>query len=289
MDSFLSKQMVAVGEYTAAYTTIGNGDPIIFLHGFFGDGWTLKPIMEELQSDYCCIGLDLLGFGDSSKPDIRYVVDHQVAFLEIFLAAKRIKKFYLVGYSYGAWVAAAYAISLSKSMGELEGDNQQNPRSLTGITLLAPAGIRDDSFAGRYNHLKPLLWDTKLVDFSLASIAPFFDLIGQGKYFASIQQARKAIIQQPAAKSFMCDRLKPEDAVDTVENDIYRINVPTLAIAGGDDRHIPLWHSQTYADRIPQARLAVVAGADHDLVQTHSQEVSHLIKQHLLSLEKQIH
>lgn len=284
MDSYLPKQTINLGEYSAAYAVLGEGEPIIFLHGFFGDGWTLRPIMEQLLSNYCCIGLDLLGFGDSSKPNIRYFIDHQVGFLKTFLVQKQIQKFHLVGYSYGAWVAAAYAISLFNSNsnnGEDLNKNKQDIENLQGITLIAPAGIRDDSFVGRYNHLKPLLWDTKLVDITLASIAPLFELISQGKYFASIRQARMAITQQPAAKSFMCDRLKPEDAVDTVENQIHCINTPTLVIAGGADRHIPLWHSQTYAERIPNAKLEIIPGADHDLVQTHSREISCLLQQSL--------
>jgi pimeloyl-ACP methyl ester carboxylesterase len=78
----------------------------------------------------------------------------------------------------------------------------------------------------------------------------------------------------------MCDRLNPEDAVDTVENEIYGITAPTLVIAGEIDRHIPLWHSQTYAQKIPQGYLEIIKGADHDLVETHSTEIAHLIQQY---------
>lgn len=273
----LDKQEINVGEYTAAYTSIGEGEPIIFLHGFFGDGWTLKPIMENLKDDYCCIGLDLLGFGDSSKPKLRYVINHQVDFLHNFLTAKNIHNFYLFGYSYGAWVAAAYGIFLSQ--------NNIHNHPLKGLALIAPTGIRDDSFVGRYDHLKPLLWETKLVDLGLNILTPVANLLGQKKYFQTIRQARNAIVSQPAAKSFLCDRLKPEDAIDTVENDIYKIQVPAVAIAGGNDQHIPLWHTQTYADRIPQGHLEIIPGADHDLVQTHSQEVSQVLRRYLLNRE----
>ncbi len=276
MDSYLPKQTINLGEYTAAYSVLGEGEPIIFLHGFFGDGWTLRPIMERLQPNYCCIGLDLLGFGDSSKPNIRYLIDHQVGFLKTFLVQKQVQKFHLVGYSYGAWVAAAYAISLFNSN---RNRNQQDRDNLLGMTLIAPAGIRDDNFVGRYNHLKPLLWNTKLVDLALNAIAPIANITGKQQAFQGIRQARMELIRQPAAKSLLCDRLKPEDAVDTVENQIHCINAPTLVIAGGADRHIPLWHSQTYAERIPNAKLEIIPGADHDLVQTHSREIVCLLQQ----------
>jgi pimeloyl-ACP methyl ester carboxylesterase len=263
----MTKQKIELGQYTAAYTSIGTGTPVILLHGFFGDAWTLDPIAQGLAKHYCCISLELLGFGDSSKPDIRYLIDDHVDFLREFLAAKNISEFYLLGYSYGAWVAAAYAATLPQP--------KITPQ-LQGMVLLAPAGIRDDTFTGRYNFLKPLLWQTPLVDWVLGAIAPIAKL-AKYEYFGTIRAARTAISSQPAARSFLIDRLNPEDAVDTVENEIDRITIPTLVIAGEIDSTIPLWHSQTYADKIPQANLVIIAGADHDLVQTHAAEVTRSI------------
>jgi pimeloyl-ACP methyl ester carboxylesterase len=264
----MSKQTIELNQYTAAYTSIGAGVPVILLHGFFGDAWTLDAIAKELSDNYCCISLELLGFGDSSKPDIRYLIQDHVDFLQEFLIAKNISDFYLIGYSYGAWVAAAYAINV--------GDGQISTPNLVKMILLAPAGIRDDTFVGRYDYLKPLLWQTPLVDFALTTIAPFAKLL-KYEYFKTILEARQAISTQPAARSFLIDRLNPEDAVDTVEKDLDRIVTPTLVIAGEIDGTIPLWHSQTYAEKIPHASLEVISGADHDLVQTHSDEVTRSI------------
>ena len=267
----MTKQKIEVGQYTAAYTSIGEGIPVILLHGFFGDAWTLDPIAKGLSEKYCCISLELLGFGDSSKPDIHYLIDDHVEFLRGFIAAKQISEFYLLGYSYGAWVAAAYAATID--------DKPRIIPQLNGMILLAPAGIRDDTFVGKYNFLKPLLWQTPLVDLVLNAIAPIAKLL-KYEYFNTIRAPRIAISTQPAARSFLIDRLNPEDAVDTVENEIDRITIPTLVIAGEIDGTIPLWHSQTYAEKIPQASLVVIDGADHDLVQTHADQVTRSILKH---------
>jgi pimeloyl-ACP methyl ester carboxylesterase len=144
--------------------------------------------------------------------------------------------------------------------------------------LIAPAGIRDDSFVGRYNHLKPLLWETKLVDVTIALLSPFATLLGKRTQFQTIEHARKSLVNQPVAKTFLFDRLRPEDAIDTVDKDIHRINVQTLVIAGAEDDTIPLWHCQTYADKIPHARLEVMTGADHALIVTHAREIARLIQ-----------
>lgn len=265
----MNKQTIELGKYTAAYTSVGQGMPVILLHGFFGDAETLGAIASELASNYCCISLELLGFGDSSKPNIRYLIDDHVEFLKEFLTAKNISKFYLIGYSYGSWVAAAYAIDRS--------DLATSMPDLASMVLLAPAGIRDDSFVGRYDSLKPLLWQTPLVDLVLNLLAPFAKLMGKEKSFETVRIARQALVSQPAARSFLIERLKPEDAVDTVEKDIDRIDTPTLVIAGEADGTIPLWHAKTYAEKIPQASIIIIPEADHDLVQTHSQEVTRSI------------
>ncbi|MBC7971830.1 MAG: alpha/beta hydrolase, partial [Verrucomicrobia bacterium] len=82
---------------------------------------------------------------------------------------------------------------------------------------------------------------------------------------------------QPAACSFLLDRLRPEDAIDTVEKEIHRLNVPTLVITGDRDETIPLWHSETYANEIPNAKLAIIPDADHALPQKHAAELASLI------------
>lgn len=265
----MNKQTISLSKYTAAYTVIGEGTPVIFLHGFFGNGLTLEPIMQELKNDYCCIGLDLLGFGDSSKPKMKYFIHHQVELLQEFIATKQIKKFHLIGYSYGGWASAAYAISQARG---------EDLSGLQDMVLIAPAGIRDDSFVGRYDHMRPLLWDTKLVDVALGVISTFATIFGKSKEFQKIVQARHALVTQPVAKSLLCDRLRPEDAVDTVEKDIHEITIPTLVIAAEADKTIPLWHCQTYAEKIPQAKIEIIPDADHDFFLTHKEKIASMIR-----------
>ncbi len=88
-------------------------------------------------------------------------------------------------------------------------------------------------------------------------------------------------MSQPVARSFLMSRMRPEDAVDTVEKDIHKLRVPTLVITGDADETIPLWHSQTYADEIPGAKLAIIPDATHGLPQTQAIALANLIWQFL--------
>ncbi|WP_404789566.1 alpha/beta fold hydrolase [Altericista sp. CCNU0014] len=277
------KQLLPLNPYPAAYLEQGMGTPIVFLHGFLGDASNWLPIMDRLP-EYRCIALDLLGFGESAKPELRYDIWHQVEFVQQFIAALELENFWLVGHSYGGWTAAAYAIACTT--GKLGLPHQQRamppPRNeLAGLGLIAPAGIRDDEFVGRYNHLRPLLWESPWVDWGLRAIAPLSRWLGQRKSFEEIVRARQALLAQPVAKSFLRDRLRPEDAVDTVEADLHCIAVPTLVIAAAKDDTIPLWHCQTYAREIAQVQFRLLPDADHGLLQSHSQDVAQSIAQFL--------
>jgi pimeloyl-ACP methyl ester carboxylesterase len=250
--------------HTAAYVERGDGAPLLMLHGFLGDATNWLPLMELMDSHVRCIGLDLLGFGDSAKPHIRYDIAQEVAFVHQVLAALKIESCYILGHSFGGWVGAAYALAY--------------PEAVKGLLLAAPAGIRDDSFCGRYDHLRPLLWRTPVVDWALGLARPIAAIIGQRPAVEQIAWFRRELMAQPAACSFLLDRLRPEDAIDTVEKEIYRLRVPTLVMTGDRDETIPLWHSQTYANEIPNAELAIIPAADHALPQKSAAALANLIE-----------
>lgn len=248
---------------SAAYSEIGEGTPLLMLHGFMGDGSCWLPLGDRLKSSFRCISLDLLGFGASARPTIRYDIAKEVAFLRQAVQALNLDSFYLLGHSFGGWVSAAYALNY--------------PESLKGLILAAPAGIRDDSFSGRYDHLRPILWETPAIDWVLDFIKPLAGVIGQEKTIAQIAWMRRELNTQPAARSFLVDRLRPEDAIDTVEKELHRLTVPTLVITGDQDETIPVWHSETYANEIPNAELVILPNTDHSLPQKSFTELASLI------------
>lgn len=255
---------VNVGQntYQAAYQSAGQGQPLLFLHGFMGSSNCWRSLLPYLQPHYRCVSLDLLGFGDSSKPDIRYDIAQQVAFVQQFVVTLKLPACVLVGHSLGAWVAAAVALADSIPV--------------QGLVLVGPAGIRDDSFCGRYDAWRPLLWQTPVIDGLLWLARPLAVLSGQQAQLKRLCWFRKEINAQPAARSFIVDRMRPEDAIDTVEHDIHRLRLPTLVIAGDRDETIPLWHCQTYAQEIPGAQLQVIPNADHSLPQQYAAEIAAL-------------
>lgn len=80
----------------------------VLLHGLGGTHryWTCGPVPFAL-SGHRTVLIDLLGFGESPKPWMRYSVERHVAALHASLAGER--SLTLVGHSLGAALALAYA------------------------------------------------------------------------------------------------------------------------------------------------------------------------------------
>lgn len=87
------------------------GTPIIFLHGIASSRLTWRHVLPLLDKQYHCITIDLLGFGDSPKPNWKTysLDDHTEA------VAHTIKKLHLksspiiVGHSMGSLIAVRLA------------------------------------------------------------------------------------------------------------------------------------------------------------------------------------
>ena len=234
---------------TAAYLDIGCGRPLLMLHGFFGEKACWLPLIELLQSQFRGISLDMWGFGESSKLEIRYDVAVEVAFVRQVVEQLNIEPCCIIGHSFGGWVASAYCLKY--------------PNAVSSLVLAAPAGIRDDRFCGQYDALRPLLWETPAVDWAWQLAKPFASLGGKSEKLQEISGWRRELMSQPVARSFLMSRMRPEDAVDTVEKEIHQLQIPTSVIAADSDETIPLWHCQTYTNEIPGAELVIIPNSTH--------------------------
>lgn len=90
------KSFVDVLGKRMAYVEMGEGDPIVFLHGNPTSSYLWRNIMPSLSKAGRCIAPDLIGMGDSEKlsdsgPDAYRFVDHR-RYLDAFLSAMGIER-----------------------------------------------------------------------------------------------------------------------------------------------------------------------------------------------------
>ncbi len=124
----------------------GQGDPIIFLHGFFSDHRLWDPIIQTLRDDFTCLAVDLPGHGESGAwrgdwSDLLLQLDHLIASLP--------SPCHLIGYSMGARIVGQML-------------TQSGPPIHTAILISPTAGfqpmaarqrrLRDHQLAAQINH-----------------------------------------------------------------------------------------------------------------------------------------
>ena len=91
-----------------AYSDVGSGPVIIFIHGWSESRSAFDQISKLLSSKYRCISIDLPGFGESEA--IEKVTLNKVSkVIEKLIDKLEIKKYNLIGHSLGGAVTLVYA------------------------------------------------------------------------------------------------------------------------------------------------------------------------------------
>lgn len=94
-----------------AYTDVGDGPPIVLLHGNPTSAHLYRHLIRELTPDYRCIAPDYLGFGRSADPsDISYRPPAHATRIETLLRALNLSNATLVLHDWGGPIGLAYAL-----------------------------------------------------------------------------------------------------------------------------------------------------------------------------------
>ena len=91
------------------YIEEGEGDPILFLHGNPTSAYLWRNVIPYLVPQGQAIALDLIGMGKSDKPDIEYIYDDHLRYVEGFIDALNLKNITLVVHDWGSALGLDYA------------------------------------------------------------------------------------------------------------------------------------------------------------------------------------
>lgn len=101
---------VEVDGYRYCVADRGKGPPIVLLHGLGGSIYDWRHLLKPLSEDRRAIAPDLLGAGESDKPEgADYSVRAQARRVKGLLDALKVERAVVVGNSYGGGVALALA------------------------------------------------------------------------------------------------------------------------------------------------------------------------------------
>jgi pimeloyl-ACP methyl ester carboxylesterase len=117
------------------YKSLGEGPPLILLHGVGGDCSDWLKDFSFFTRHFHVIALDLPGFGFSDEPDCHATPSWYGAFLKDFMDALGISDAYIIGHSLGGAVALALALDF--------------PHKVKKLVLIDSAGLGHISWTGR--------------------------------------------------------------------------------------------------------------------------------------------
>ena len=243
---------------------VGDGPALVFLHGSQTDSNQWLSVMERLAAKYRCFAPDLLGFGDSARPDrLHYSITLEVECLAEYIEALSLESAYLVGHSLGAWVAASYALKHSDKV--------------QALVLLAPEGVRaegeEDTAMGR----RLLSWAAPIIYRVLRSLYPLAVRLRLGKSIERSLQRLRSRQQNPVASKLLFQRRPAEIQSELLNDRLSQLEVPALILQGERDIPAIAAKCETYAQLTPQGKLQIIAPSTKDLPEAEPDMAAQLI------------
>lgn len=163
----ISTRSAQIGKSTLTYNQIGNGPPVLLLHGLFADKEQWNGIMCRLsEAGYRAIAPDLPGYGASQGFDVvNYALDNQVKLLHEFVKGLGINRLDIAGSSMGGAIATLYT--------------QQYPQQIRSLAFIgSPLGViewakplREAIYQG-INPFIPITTDQFDLEISLLFVTP---------------------------------------------------------------------------------------------------------------------
>lgn len=105
----LPYQTVSVLGSQMTYLEQGQGDVVLFIHGNPTSAYLWRNILPYVAKSHRAIAVDLVGMGNSDKPDIAYTFADHYRYLEAFIDTLSLENLTIVGHDWGAALAWEYA------------------------------------------------------------------------------------------------------------------------------------------------------------------------------------
>ncbi len=241
---------IDVGPHRIHVLTVGDGPPIVLLHGLGGSLMTWQGVADAISQHKRVILVDLPGHGGSSAPDPGEC-DYSPAALASAIAdaigAVCDEPVVIAGHSLGGAIAALIAIA--------------SPHLVAALVLIDPAGASEDTDpellrlieadatdAGSREILELFFHDPTLV--TSTGVAEHSRMLSQPGVHAAVRAVARSSFDGAAQRLDIRDLLAD-------------IDVPVLVIWGAEDRVFDVSHARVLSLAVPDAQVEIVADAGH--------------------------
>jgi pimeloyl-ACP methyl ester carboxylesterase len=232
---------IDIGKVPLAAETIGDGPPLLFLHGedYFAQN---RPFVERLARRWKVIVPRHPGFGGTARPAwFRTVADIAYLYLDL-LDRLALDDAVVVGASFGGWVALEMAVRSTARIGRL--------------VLIDSLGVK---FSGREERD---IADIHVLSADEVARRNFADPQRFAPDYAALDEAELERIAADRAAAVLYG-WRPYMHDPALIHWLHRIALPTLVLWGEEDRIVAPDYGERLAAAIPGARFRRIAGAGH--------------------------
>lgn len=255
------RQTIEIHGQPVTYHLMGEGPPLLLVHGITSSSRTWKSVMPRLAEKHTVIAPDLLGHGRSAKPHGDYSLGAYASGIRDLMVALDVPKATVVGHSLGGGIAMQFAY--------------QFPDRVSRLVLVDTGGIgkevnpalRAAALPGA-EYVLPVLFSPTLHDAGLKVrnvLAGFglrgsADVEGVAEGFASLTEsdARRAFLH--TVRSVIDPTGQRVSAADRL---YLTREIPSLIVWGDRDRIIPVAHADLAHELMPGSQLEIFPGAGH--------------------------
>jgi pimeloyl-ACP methyl ester carboxylesterase len=238
------------------YGIIGNGPPVVMVHGTPWSSFNLRRLIKDLSKDFTIYYYDLIGYGQSDKSpgDVSLGIQNQI--LDQLIDHWGLDNPFIIGHDFGGTTVLRTHLI--------------NERSFRKIVLIDPVAVspwgspffkhvnaHEVAFAGVPDYIHEAIVRAYV---KTAAFKPIDDATLDRIVFPWIEPDGKAAFyrQIAQANSSFTDEIQP----------LYgKISKPVLIIWGREDTWIPLEKGEALHEMIPESLFNVISDAGHLVIE----------------------
>ena len=254
----LQHHRVDLGSINVNYVRMGEGPPVVFIHGVNASWYTWCRNLEPVaQAGFTVLALDLPGYGDSDKPrDLAYTPANGVKLVNDFLEALGVERAVIVGNSAGGLLGGLFAIT--------------HPSKVERLVLVASAGMGRDVASLLHLAVVPGLGEAifrtrffEMLDFHRRAFhkAPDFleEVLPEFRRVAKLPGARRALLQSIRSSVNLFGQRKEFMLLDRLS----QLPAPVLTVWGQEDIVLPASQANEVARLLPRSIVKIFPECGH--------------------------
>ncbi|MFK7101491.1 alpha/beta hydrolase [Flavobacterium oreochromis] len=238
-----------------AYSSNGDGLPIILLHGFLENSTMWNSYKDILSNKYQVICIDLLGHGQTECIGYIHTMENMAEAVFAVLSNLNIQKGVFVGHSMGGYVSLAFA--------------EKYPKIMSGLVLLNSTAYSDDHERKLNRNRAIKMAQREYNSLVQISVANLFSIDNRDQLIEEINQVKSEALKTPLQGYIACQEGMKirKDLVKVLQTASY----PTLLVLGKKDGIL------NYEDTIKQ-----IEGTATELITLPDGHMSHIENKEIL-------